>query len=340
MQDITFRKLNFHHNSLNDFLTFAGHNFVIENMLAGKVHFWERSNSYVVRNCNNLSNSYLGNNSRVRTGYRRFFNNTITGSINCDNKTDWIMIVKDCHIYKRADGNYYSTYLRCNIGPEVISPTTDYSYGLSSAIYNNCHLKNLNSEHHYAGKFYNCKLENIRGLLQGTNNNLVSLFKDSQLSNIDVYAFDKEGFIIQVDNCTLNNFTINKYYWDKQLNLTIKNSLITNEKYLLRLPNYAMKKPINLINNKFMSISTLGMINFYDDRTEGSVGELVTQDTMTIENCSITLPNSPHVITGLTKNTVNNINIVAVNNIYSPYSLLLCNPDTRQCPNITIKETK
>ena len=340
MQDVTFKTLNFYNNPNNDFLTCAGHNFVVEDMLAGKVHFWERTNSYVVRNCNNLSNSYLVNNSRIKTGYRRFFNNTITGSVNCDSKTDWIIIVKDCRIYKRAEGNSYSTYLRCNIGPEVISPTTDYSYGLASAIYRNCSLKNLNSQHHYAGQFYNCKLENIRGILQGTSTNLVSLFKDSQLSNVDVYAFDKEGFIIQIENCTLNNFTINKNYWDKQLNLTIENSLITNEKHLLRLPHYAIKKPINLINNKFTSIGTLGMINFYDDRTGAAAGELVHQDTITIKNNSIALTNSQYVVTGLTKNTVNNINIVAVNNVYYPATLLLCNPDARQCPNITIQETK
>ena len=55
MQDVTFRKLNFHDNPNNDFLTCAGHNFVIEDMTAGKVYFWERTNSYVVRNCNNIA---------------------------------------------------------------------------------------------------------------------------------------------------------------------------------------------------------------------------------------------------------------------------------------------
>ena len=52
MQDVTVRRLNFHDNPHNDFLTCAGHNFIVEDMISGDVHIWERTKDLVLRNSN------------------------------------------------------------------------------------------------------------------------------------------------------------------------------------------------------------------------------------------------------------------------------------------------
>ena len=98
------------------------------------------------------------------------------------------------------------------------------------------------------------------------------------------------------------------------------------------------EKTIFLINNTFTSTSTVGMINFSDDRTSGFAAPLIPQDYLKLKSNSITPPNSLYAITGLTKTTVNNINIVTIKNVYTPSTLLFCNPDTRLCTNITISE--
>lgn len=82
MQDITFRRLDFHDNPFNDWLTCAGHNFIVENHVAGKIYAWDRSKDIVVRNsnCRNLGIGYSS--SIKRHGISRLYNNTmIDGSI-------------------------------------------------------------------------------------------------------------------------------------------------------------------------------------------------------------------------------------------------------------------
>ena len=51
MQDVTFRNLNFHDNPNNNFLTCAGHNFIIEDCpLITKIYIWGRTRGLVVTN--------------------------------------------------------------------------------------------------------------------------------------------------------------------------------------------------------------------------------------------------------------------------------------------------
>ena len=97
MQDVTFKKLNFHNNPNNDCLTCAGHNFIIEDMIDGKVYFLERTNSYVVRNSDNISYANLGHATRKRSGYVRFYNGNITIGA-AEENDNWPLTVKDCSI--------------------------------------------------------------------------------------------------------------------------------------------------------------------------------------------------------------------------------------------------
>ena len=96
-----------------------------------------------------------------------------------------------------------------------------------------------------------------------------------------------------------------------------------------------MKQPISLINNTISSQSKDGIINFYDDRTGGSAGDLVKQDKLLLKDNKIYLPNSKYIVTGLSKDTVNNINIESKNNKNNSNNIL-CDPNSKNSPNISI----
>lgn len=158
MQDVTFRKLNFHDNPNNDFLTCAGHNFIIEDMIDGKVYFWERTNSYVVRNCNNLDSASLGHTSRKRSGYTRFYNNTVNGNITigaAEKNDDWPLTVKDCSINGRAENTIDTgVYLRCNIGKSNIKDN-NWNTALGNGNFKYCTISNKSGEN-MGGVYENC----------------------------------------------------------------------------------------------------------------------------------------------------------------------------------------
>ena len=136
----------------------------------------------------------------------------------------------------------------------------------------------------------------------------------------------------------LNNFEIIFGYWHQGASTLFNNCNINNEDFLLKLPHYSMKKPVNIINSSFTSNGKDGMIVFYDDRTGGSAGELVEQDILTIENNKMSLNNSQYVVSGIDKDTVNNINIAFRNNELLSEKLQLYDKESKECENIKIIE--
>ena len=78
MQDVTFKGLNFHDNPANEFLTCAGHNFIVDGQVNGKIHVYDRTRNLVIRN-SNIGTAKVYGGSRpniVRHGVARIFNNT------------------------------------------------------------------------------------------------------------------------------------------------------------------------------------------------------------------------------------------------------------------------
>ena len=142
--------------------------------------------------------------------------------------------------------------------------------------------------------------------------------------------------VILFTNCKLNNFEITFGYWHQGATTLFDNCDINNKDFLLKLPHYSMKKPISIINSSFTSNGENGMVKFYDDRTGGSAGELVEQDMLTIENNKISLDNSQYVVSGIGKDTVNNINITFRNNELLSKQLNLYNNSCSNNSNIKI----
>lgn len=312
MQDVTFRKLNFHDNPNNDFLTCAGHNFVIEDMAAGKVYFWERTNSYIVRNSNNIASTNLGHTSRQRSGYVRFYDNTIKGNVSigaAEENDDWPLTVKDCDINGRAE-NVIDTglYLRCNLVKATESNSNNnWNTSLGNGNFKDCVISDKTGEN-MGGIYENCTFDNISGNIHGTFD-----ISNSTITNLDVNTGGYEPSYT-FSNCELNNFQITFGYWHEGATTVFDNCTINNDDFLLRLPHYSMKKPISIINCDFTSGGANGMVVFYDDRTGGSAGELVKQDMITIDNNKIDMDKSEFVVSGIGKDTVNNINITFEDN--------------------------
>ena len=334
MQDVTFRKLNFHDNPNNDFLTCAGHNFIIEDMIDGKVYFWERTNSYVVRNCDNLDSASLGHTSRKRSGYTRFYNNTVNGNITigaAEENDDWPLTVKDCSINGRAENTIDTgVYLRCNIGKSNIKDN-NWNTALGNGNFKYCTISNKSGEN-MGGVYENCTFENISGNIHGNFN-----ISNSTIKNWSTSAGGYEPSYT-FTNCEINNFEIIFGYWHQGATTLFDNCDINNEDFLLKLPHYSMKNPIGIINSSFTSNGKDGMVVFYDDRPGGSGGELVEQDMLTIENNKISLDNSKYVVSGIGKDTVNNINITFRSNELLSKKLQLYDDKCKECGNIKITE--
>ena len=336
MQDVTFKRLNFYDNPNNDFLTCAGHNFIIENMQSGNLYFWERTNSYIVKNCNNISNATLGHTSRKRSGYVRFYNNTINGNISINassENTNWPGIVKDCTINGKAENSINAgLYLNCTINKanEKNSNNT-WNTALGNGNFKNCTIKDKSGEN-IGGIYENCTLENITGNIHGTFN-----ISNSTINKFNVTAGGYDPSYI-FTNCKLTNFYITFGYWHQGANTLFDNCNINNKDFLIKLPHYSMKEPINITNCNFTSQDIHGMIIFYDDRTGGSAGDLVNQNMLTIKNNKIKMDNSKYVITGINKDTVNNINITFKDNTLLSSKLKLYNEECTKCENIKITE--
>lgn len=334
MQDVTFRNLNFHDNPNNDFLTCAGHNFVIENMKSGKVYFWERTNSYVVRNCDNITSATLGHTTRRRSGYARFYDNTVNGNINigaAEENDNWPLIVKDCNINGRAENVLNKgLYLRCTIEAATNSNSNNnWNTALGNGNFKDCTIKDKTGEN-MGGTYENCTFENISGNIHGTFD-----ISDSTISNWNVNVGGYEPNY-SFKNSKLNNFSITFGYWCQGAETLFDDCTINNDDFLLKLPHYSMKKPISIINSSFTSDGKDGMVFYYDDRTGGSAGELVNQDMLTIKNNKIQLDNSKYVVTGIGKDTVNNVNLTFSDNELLSNKLNLYDKSCKENNNIKI----
>lgn len=332
MQDVTLRSLNFHDNPNNELLTCAGHNFIIENMKDGKVYIWERTNSYVIRNCDNLKSSTLRNESRLKTGYVRFSNNTVNSNIYIAShkSNNWPIIVKDSTINGNAKNSTgMGKYLRCDIGSSIEAIKNNYDSALGEGEFIDCHIHDKTGENN-GGIYYNCTLENISGNIHRTFE-----ITNSTISNISVYA-GQYAPNYTFKNSTITNVEITLGYWHKGCEILFENCTINNKNFLIKLPHYSLKEPITLINNSITSQSSNGLINFYDDRVYNTDEISTLNNGLKLENNSINLPNSKYVIEGLNEKTVNTIFIINNSNKITPDNILIVNPTALNSSNISI----
>ena len=282
MQDVTFRRLNFHDNPGNDFLTCAGHNFILEDMIQGRVYIWERTKDFVLRN-SNCSRVNLGYDSNiVRHGRYRVYNNTmISPRVDGD-------IIHNCNIIGGGSGIFYNCEFdkmiskgrleNCTITVKedfigymtkvelnncIIKPSDSFSgrYNLSfngghnKDIYtfNDCKFygKSSLADHNcfYSGEFNNCYFEDT------------TILPDVRCNEDEKFIFNKCEFnstANEIINLKPNNYTVGNY-----INMYFNECTFNNENAKLFIYGYA--KPANgIIEFNNCNINMPNVNTFFD----------------------------------------------------------------------------
>lgn len=263
MQDVTFKALNFHDNPNNNFLTCAGHNFVVDGQVSGKMYIWERTRSLVLRNCKN-SNVTLqsgGLSTILKHGIYRVYNNEFTGgtvanNLSKNNKCSGSLgglvssstlgglvnasIYTNCIIKINVDFLGYLSkisMINCDLIPESTF-TTRYTLSfngghLNDNYFENCKFRGKSSlKNHngfYSGKFIGCTFEDTTILP-----NVLANTDDIISFNSCTFGYSGANFIFYspfaYSKGTFSNIQFNK--------CTIKN-IDNNNKSLI----YAYAKP-------------------------------------------------------------------------------------------------
>lgn len=169
MQDSTFTSLNFHDNPNNVFLTCAGQNFIIDNLINGKITLNVRTNSTVIKNCLNIKIIILNYGALSASSYIRFYNNTIVTSLTLNNLAAGLApVIKSSIIYGIINSFDIVIFKDYTIIGNSSSPTS-----LALGNYKNCIIKNKIAKGHRGGNYTNCSLENISGYAYGIFNFLI-----------------------------------------------------------------------------------------------------------------------------------------------------------------------
>lgn len=220
MQDVTFKGLKFYGNGRNDFLTCAGHNFIIDGQVQGNIHIWERTRGLVVKNCNcgsiNLGSGGIEN--IVRHGIYRVYDNVfkegvvannLVKNITCKSEGQGLRGRVDSSTLSKLGGASNNYYTNCII--DINSAFLNY---LSSQTAINCDFKPVDgfnnryslSFNNKEGKFYfeNCNFFG-KSLMSNHNEFHSGHFVNCHFDNtsIQTNVQSKEDDVILFENCKI-----------------------------------------------------------------------------------------------------------------------------------------
>ena len=219
MQDVTFKGLKFYGNGRNDFLTCAGHNFVIDGQLQGNIHIWERTRGLVVKNCNcgsiNLGSGGIEN--IVKHGIYRVYNNefkegavenNLVKNITCKAEGQGLKGRVDNSTLSKLGGGT-SNYTNC-----VININNTFLNYLSNQTAINCDFKPVDgfndryrlSFNNKEGKYYfeNCNFFG-KSLMSNNNEFHSGHFVNCHFDNtsMQIHVQSKEDDVILFENCKI-----------------------------------------------------------------------------------------------------------------------------------------
>lgn len=313
MHDVTILNNYFHDNPNNDFLTCAGHNFIIDGQNSGKIYTLERTRSLVIRNCLNVNLTLQSEeiSSIVKHGIYRVYDNLFTGGSVSNNLSKNIIctssllgiittstlngigdksIYNNCIINVSSDflGYLYSSISVINC---TFTPRKDFTgrYGIS-----------FNGRHSYYYYFENCIFKGKSSL--SNNNAFYSAkfinchFEDTTITpNVQANSND----IIYFEGCTINYSENNLIYYypfaytkGTNTNLQFKNCNINNIDNNTKSLIYAYAKP---------------------------------NGTCSFENCIFTLPSNLVIFDGISfyKEYIENYTISFVNSPLKDINILI-----------------
>lgn len=281
MQDVTIKNCNFINNYRNDFLTCAGHNFIIDGQASGKIFMWERTRSSVIINCTNTNITLQsgGTNTIVKHGIYRVYNNNFTDGSLANNlsKNNSCIGSLSGVIYNSIIGAYgdNSFYNNCTINIStssfcklykitmincILKPTEKFTdrykilfitghegsyYFENCSFFGKCSLGD--NADFYSGHFIECNFENV------------NIFPNVNANSNDLILFENCSI-----NCSENNLIYYRpFAYTKGIftNLDFKDCTITISKTTSPLI-YAYAKPngscsFNNCNFNISSIFTI-----------------------------------------------------------------------------------
>jgi len=272
MSDATFRKLNFHDNPTNDFLTCAGHNFILEDSTC-KIYIWGRTRNMIIRN-NTINGDRIHNDGIVRTGITKFINNNLTSQLTFANSDNTISssIVRNCNLSNIiVNGIIYDSTLNIPSGY------------MSNVILNRCSIKNI-------GVYINDKVY--------INNCTFS----SDLGKTSSLKFNTSQSYREFNNCTFKNttFLTGNYFGQgvfnscnfDDVNIFVNttnalNDLVFNQCYL----SYSSNNFISISSDIYITFKNCTITEIYN--TSNNITALVylkkepSYGQTIFENCSI-----------------------------------------------------
>ncbi len=264
MQDVTILNNYFHNNPNNDFLTCAGHNFIIDGQNSGKIYIWERTRSLVIRNCSNVNITLQsgGISSIVKHGVYRVYNNIFTGGSVSNNLSKNIIgtssilgIIINSSLTGIGDKSIYNN---CSIN--VLSEFLGYLYSSIKVL--NCvfipgnnftgrYLISFNGGHSYSYYFENCILKG-KSYLSNNNGFYSAKFINCEFEDVNIgpNVLANSEDIIYFESCTLNYSENNLVYYyphaytkGTNTNIQFKNCNINNIDDNTKSLIYAYAKP-------------------------------------------------------------------------------------------------
>ncbi len=305
MQDVWIVRNQFFKNPVNELLTCAGHNFIIEDNECS-IYLWSRTNGYVIRNNAFRNASYGVAASRARTGLVRISGNTYTGrvsmgddgdtvdpaltAVNPDQweakegkpqvQTPWFATMKDFENAKKLS-------LRANA---MLSGATlkDKKLGTVALAYST--VENCDFSNEICGSgFFKSVIKNIKGNITWGKTLSVT---ESKLEDSTIFIMngDTEKGAVVIRNADLKNVSFHISYWILPQKVIFENCTITNENMpLLRIPVYAIGD-FQFVNCR-IDTGSAPAVEVYDMRRNGNGkgAECEKQPgKITFRNCTVT----------------------------------------------------
>ena len=321
MHDFYMTGTVFENNYLNDWLTCAGHNFLLENNeYNGKMDFWTRCQNYTVRN-NKIKD--IGEGDNRSTHHARIYDNECNGKISTT-KT----IIKNC-VSKQIN--------------DEAETCISYSLPITNKPVEGCKFI-LSDEVQYIGSMSisNCSFCLAEGVTSrrfsfNERNALIKFmncdFKGGLYNLADHNIFNNGEFI----NCNFDKFTmsVNCTFADNTGTIVFKNCVLPIDGCLIKLSPHAYSKGIVNVIFEDCIITDSGefkldgygagsaLINAFSKPIEGS--------SITFRNCTIDKPTglllegygSGHVLNLIFENTPLSDNLQIKDNLKQSINLII-----------------
>ena len=233
MQDVYIHRNTFHDNPNNELLTCAGHNFIIEDNDCS-IYLWDRTNSPCVRN-NRFRNASFGCQQRCRTMHGRYEDNTyrdLLGLGSAEKPTGWDIVVT-VKIASAAPEKHITVGVSYTgrIRDGIIENAEVVGNNFENTTFHKSHFVLTTTAVTWKGlAFDDCFFQHL---------NMTNVISDCRFDNCRVVAMN--GGNLTMENCAINNLTLEPYYWDMPNRFLIRECTINNvNKPFIRTPIYSI----------------------------------------------------------------------------------------------------